>query len=87
MIHTVRSYAAMSSDASQSVSPCHGLDTLDAAKASGIVTVGTPEECIAIGRETAIMMNPLIGGLAPDIGWKSLELFATKVSPALLSAN
>jgi alkanesulfonate monooxygenase SsuD/methylene tetrahydromethanopterin reductase-like flavin-dependent oxidoreductase (luciferase family) len=86
VLHTVRSYAAMSTSAAQSSSPWHGLDTLDAAKASGIVTVGTPEECIAIGRETAIMMNPLIGGLAPDIGWESLELFATKVAPALAGA-
>jgi hypothetical protein len=30
-----------------------------------------------------VVIKPLIGGLDPDVAWSSLELFASKVLPAL----
>ena len=32
-------------------------------------------------------MQPLIGGLHPDKGWKSLELFVNKVLPHIKDAR
>lgn len=84
VVHTAQQYAAMSSDPSVSSSPWHGLDSVEAVKASGIMRVVTVEECIALGAGLApLKLHPLIGGLDPEIGWKSLDLFATKVLPAL----
>jgi alkanesulfonate monooxygenase SsuD/methylene tetrahydromethanopterin reductase-like flavin-dependent oxidoreductase (luciferase family) len=84
VIYTAQQYAAMSSSASSSSSPWHGLNSAEAVKASGIMQVVTPQECIALAaRSGPIKIHPLIGGLAPEIGWRSLELFATKVVPAL----
>ena len=84
VVHTAQQYAAMSSDPSVSSSPWHGLDSAEAIKASGIMRVVTVEECIALGAGSApLKLHPLIGGLDPEIGWKSLDLFATKVVPAL----
>lgn len=51
-------------------------------KASGAYAVVTPEECIALGREFgSTFLHPLMGGLDPDVSWRSLELYATKVLP------
>jgi hypothetical protein len=47
----------------------------------------TPDELIAAARELgpmdAIMLHPLMGGLDPELSWQSLELFESKVLPAI----
>ena len=47
----------------------------------------TPDEAIEIVRgyapDTIITLHPLVAGLDPDVGWKSLHLFAEQVLPAL----
>ena len=85
VVPTAQRYAAMSSDLSVSSSPWHGLDTVEGVKRSGIMQVVTPEECVSRLRNVSgpVKLHPLIGGLAPPIGWRSLELFATKVVPAI----
>jgi hypothetical protein len=30
-----------------------------------------------------VTFKPLVGGLPPDVGWRSLQVFADKVLPAL----
>ncbi len=51
---------------------------------SGNYRVLTPAECIEhIGRHGAVTFKPLVGGLSPDVGWRSLQLFADEVLPAL----
>ena len=53
-------------------------------RTSGNYRVLTPEECIQHARRTgAVTFKPLVGGLPPDVGWRSLQLFADKVLPAL----
>ncbi len=55
-------------------------------RASGVYRVVTPDECVAlaeeVGRTGALVFHPLMGGMAPELGWESLELFANKVLPA-----
>ena len=39
------------------------------------------DQAIALGRTRAIGLQPRIGGLHPDKGWKSLTMFVEKVLP------
>ncbi|MGN0125454.1 MAG: LLM class flavin-dependent oxidoreductase [Rhodococcus sp. (in: high G+C Gram-positive bacteria)] len=47
----------------------------------------TPEQCVEYARErgndTELMFQPLMGGMPPEIGWRSLELFESRVLPEL----
>lgn len=83
VLHLVGSYAAWSSDASTSSSPFHGLDTVEAIRAAGIVRVVSPDECVELARTRPIALTPLLSGLSPEVGWKSLELFAQKALPRI----
>jgi alkanesulfonate monooxygenase SsuD/methylene tetrahydromethanopterin reductase-like flavin-dependent oxidoreductase (luciferase family) len=62
-------------------------DTLEAVKNSGVYRVVTPEQCLELANEVAeggsLLFHPLMGGLSPQLGWESLELFASKVLPKL----
>jgi alkanesulfonate monooxygenase SsuD/methylene tetrahydromethanopterin reductase-like flavin-dependent oxidoreductase (luciferase family) len=57
----------------------------EALRRLGTFPVLTPEECIrmirSLGDEGHVLLHPLIGGVHPDFGWRSLELFADKVMP------
>ena len=86
LLHYMQSYARWSGSAEESASPLHGMDSLDKIRAAGLVQVLTPEEAIELGRKSAIGLQPLIGGLHPDLGWKSLELFVAKVLPHIKNA-
>ena len=59
-------------------------NALDELKASGVYRVVTPDECVALAEETGtLVFHPLMGGIPADLGWESLELFASKVLPRL----
>ena len=58
--------------------------SLDAVKSSGVYQVLTPDEAVEHAKQHhMIMLHPMVGGLAPEIGWESLELFSSKVLPRL----
>lgn len=83
VLHLVRSYADWSSDAAVSSSPFHGLDTVEQIREAGIVRVVTPEQCVELAKSRPIALTPLLSGLSPESGWKSLELFVKKALPAI----
>jgi alkanesulfonate monooxygenase SsuD/methylene tetrahydromethanopterin reductase-like flavin-dependent oxidoreductase (luciferase family) len=67
------------------------IDPQDIRK-SGKHRVLTPDECVALASELEavhrpLILQPLIGGLPPEEGWKSLELFAKTVLPRLSRGN
>jgi alkanesulfonate monooxygenase SsuD/methylene tetrahydromethanopterin reductase-like flavin-dependent oxidoreductase (luciferase family) len=86
LLHYMKSYAKWSESPGQSASPLHGLDTIEKIRAADLVKVVTPEQAIAIGRVRSVGLQPLLGGLHPDLGWKSLHLFVEKVLPAIKDA-
>ncbi len=86
LLHYMQSYAKWSSDPETSTSPLHGLDTIEKIRAAGVTQVVTPQEAIEIGRQGPIGLQPLVGGLHPDIGWKSLEMFVEQVLPHIKDA-
>jgi alkanesulfonate monooxygenase SsuD/methylene tetrahydromethanopterin reductase-like flavin-dependent oxidoreductase (luciferase family) len=65
-------------------SPYRAFDSADELRASGMYEIVTPEEAIDLVRgRGAVSFKPLMGGLDPDVGWESLQLFEAKVLPAL----
>ena len=61
--------------------------TIDDVRKSGVYRVVTPDECVQLvndlGPTGALCFHPLMGGMDPDLGWESLELYASKVLPRL----
>jgi alkanesulfonate monooxygenase SsuD/methylene tetrahydromethanopterin reductase-like flavin-dependent oxidoreductase (luciferase family) len=63
------------------------VETVDDLKKLPQFDVLTPEQCVEFARQrgddSELMFQPLMGGLPPEIGWRSLELFASDVLPEL----
>jgi alkanesulfonate monooxygenase SsuD/methylene tetrahydromethanopterin reductase-like flavin-dependent oxidoreductase (luciferase family) len=58
--------------------------TIDDVRASGVYRVVTPDECVAVAKETGrVILHPLMGGMSPALGWESLKLFEAEVLPRL----
>jgi alkanesulfonate monooxygenase SsuD/methylene tetrahydromethanopterin reductase-like flavin-dependent oxidoreductase (luciferase family) len=78
--HVVTEYAKWAEAEPNSNSPFRGLLADEAAlRRSGIFDVWTPEELVGcaptvLGEYGTLSFMPLLGGLAPELGWESLEL-------------
>jgi alkanesulfonate monooxygenase SsuD/methylene tetrahydromethanopterin reductase-like flavin-dependent oxidoreductase (luciferase family) len=78
--HVVTEYAKWAEAEPNSNSPFRGLLTNDEAlKRCGMFNVMTPEELVeraptVVSEHGSISFMPLVGGLAPETGWESLEL-------------
>ena len=61
--------------------------TAEELRKSGVYAVLTPDECVelasSVGPAGNLLFHPLMGGMPPELGWESLELFAAKVQPRL----
>lgn len=80
----------LGSEAGDDASTYSGLADWDAIRRSGKYAVVTPDECVALAaaqleRQSSLVFQPLVGGLDPEEGWRSLRLFAEKVAPRLRS--
>jgi alkanesulfonate monooxygenase SsuD/methylene tetrahydromethanopterin reductase-like flavin-dependent oxidoreductase (luciferase family) len=87
-LHVAKAYAKYAEEAGWAGSPFAGVDTIEKVKASGLFPVVTPDECVKLAEDADrvggdLGLMPLIGGLDPKIGWKSVELFVEKVLPRL----
>lgn len=70
--------------ATNSASPYSEITNPDELRAPGLYEILTPEEAVAaIEMRGGAMFKPLMGGMAPALGWESLELFESKVLPRL----
>jgi alkanesulfonate monooxygenase SsuD/methylene tetrahydromethanopterin reductase-like flavin-dependent oxidoreductase (luciferase family) len=62
-------------------------DSAEALRGRGGYAVVTPQECIelatGLGASGTLLFHPLMGGLDPDLSWKSLRLFAREVLPRI----
>jgi hypothetical protein len=60
----------------------------DDLRARGTYKVVTPDEAVAIARASgALTLKPLMGGMAPALGWACLQLVVVKVVPQLDGAT
>jgi hypothetical protein len=59
----------------------------EALRASGMVAILTPDECVerarALGPQGVLTLWPLFGGTPPELAWPSIELMAKQVIPRL----
>ena len=66
-------------------------ETVEALKAMPNIKVLTPEDCFAylqsLPDNTSINFHALLGGLDPELSWKSLRLFESDVLPRLRNAG
>lgn len=89
-LHSATSYARWSAESTNSGSLYEGVIDPVQLRASGIFKVVTPDECVALARQLSLRgqslsFYPLLGGLPPEIGWESLDLFANSVWPRMQS--
>jgi alkanesulfonate monooxygenase SsuD/methylene tetrahydromethanopterin reductase-like flavin-dependent oxidoreductase (luciferase family) len=82
-LYDVAAYAEWIGDRPGTALRVAGADEL---RSTGRYRVVTTDECVDLARSSqALIFKPLLGGLDPDIGWESLELFAAEVLPRLAS--
>jgi len=84
LLHDARMYAAWMGESHISASKSTA-DSIEALRAqSAPYRIFTPDEAVAhLRRKRLLLLQPLCGGLPPDLAWPSLELIASKVLPAL----
>ncbi len=84
LLHDATSYASWQTGDQRSYQQSAAI-TIEALRESMIYRIWTPEECVAYGREAgedaSFRLYPLGGGIPPELGWESLELFANEVLP------
>ena len=85
-LHEANAYGRWMTDA-RTAGPYAPVSDASALRASGLYRVVTPEQCVELanelGPEGTLLLHPLMGGLAPELGWSSLELFAARVLPRI----
>ena len=83
-VYDATSYATWQTHDHDNVVALEPSATLDDLIASGMWKVVTPDEAVELGRAYgAVALHPLMGGIPPEWGWESLQLFADKVAPRL----
>lgn len=64
------------------------MDDVESIRADPSMWILTPDEaierCRALPPDYELRVHPLLGGLPPDMSWRSLELLADKVLPAVV---
>jgi alkanesulfonate monooxygenase SsuD/methylene tetrahydromethanopterin reductase-like flavin-dependent oxidoreductase (luciferase family) len=81
-VYDAGSYATWQTGDHDNVVDMGGEVTVESLRASGMWEVVTPEECLALGRtHGSVALHPLMGGMPPELGWESLELFVDRVLP------
>lgn len=58
--------------------------TVEQLQASGMWQVVTPDECVELAQRTgSVALHPLMGGIPPELGWESMQLYVDRVQPRL----
>ena len=85
VLHEFNAYGrwAAESAAHTGYQPVADLDTL---RSFGLHHVLTPAECVEfVDRTGTLLLNPMCGGLEPDVAWESLRLIEHEVLPNVTS--
>jgi alkanesulfonate monooxygenase SsuD/methylene tetrahydromethanopterin reductase-like flavin-dependent oxidoreductase (luciferase family) len=82
-----QTYAAWQEGPQRSAVDVKGAQTWQDVRATGVYEVVTPDECVALAERQgdlgSVLLHPLMGGIPPELGWESLELFERAVLPRL----
>jgi alkanesulfonate monooxygenase SsuD/methylene tetrahydromethanopterin reductase-like flavin-dependent oxidoreductase (luciferase family) len=86
LLHDARTYASWQPADQRSAVHSHA-NSVAGLRAEGLYRVLTPDECVARARERGPFCDfvhfPLCGGMPPEHGWESLELYASEVLPRI----
>jgi alkanesulfonate monooxygenase SsuD/methylene tetrahydromethanopterin reductase-like flavin-dependent oxidoreductase (luciferase family) len=90
-VHVITEYANWAQqEGDASTSPFNGLSDPTVLRQSGLFAAWTPDQFLAkvpaMPDRSTFMFQPLLGGLSPDEGWKSLELLK-QTMPKLQAAS
>lgn len=86
-LHDVNMYSKWAGGALTGYEHFEAMTDYTPLKSSPAFAVVTPDECVKLaedlgpGYANVLRLKPLMAGLDPDVGWASLELFASKVLP------
>ena len=91
VLYTTNSNAKWAAERGVGATPYPPVETVAELQGQPEFAVVTPDQClalaIALGADAELWMQPLMGGLPPEVGWRSLELFETAVLPGLEQAG
>jgi len=80
--YDAETYASWQEDSARSDWVVPQLQSVDDLRTSGRYLVVTPQQCIEqVNRDSGITFHPLMGGISPQLAWKSLHLFESAVLP------
>ena len=87
LLHDAKMYAAWWRESGVKAVSQSTADTVDTLRAQGEpYAILTPEEAVDYIRTRFVLpMQPLCGGMPPELAWRSLETLAERVLPALAS--
>ena len=86
LLHDARAYAEWMGEGHDSVSKSSAEDVASLRAEQGSYRIFSVDEAIATVRERGVLLlQPLCGGLPPELGWESLRLVAERVIPAARS--
>ena len=86
VVHCVNAYAEWTREAyGRAAGPFAAGVRAEDVRASGAYRVLTPEQTVALahdlGPDRTFILTPLLGGLDPELSWRSLRLFESEVWP------
>jgi alkanesulfonate monooxygenase SsuD/methylene tetrahydromethanopterin reductase-like flavin-dependent oxidoreductase (luciferase family) len=91
VIYTSNSNAEWARERGVGATPYPPVSDVADLKASPEFAVVTPDECVKLavelGPESELVFQPLMGGLDPEVGWRSLEMFEAQVLPRLIELD
>jgi alkanesulfonate monooxygenase SsuD/methylene tetrahydromethanopterin reductase-like flavin-dependent oxidoreductase (luciferase family) len=88
LLHDAQMYAAWMGESGTSVSKSVAKNVDELRRENGAYRIFTPEQAAAqIRKSGMLMLQPLAGGIPPELAWPSLELLAAKVLPAVKAAS
>lgn len=81
-LYDATSYASWQTHDHDNVVALDSATTVGDLEASGMWRVVTPEQAVELGRtHGAVALHPLMGGIPPELGWESMQLYVDKVAP------
>jgi alkanesulfonate monooxygenase SsuD/methylene tetrahydromethanopterin reductase-like flavin-dependent oxidoreductase (luciferase family) len=91
VIYTSNSNAQWARERGVGATPYPPVSDIADLKASPEFAVVTPDECVKLaaelGPDSELVFQPLMGGLDPAVGWRSLEMFEAEVLPRLVELD
>ena len=89
--YATNTYAEWAKERGEGETRYQAAETIEALKAMPNIKMLTPDQCfdyaMELGPQSQLTFHALLGGLDPDVSWRSLRLFEQAVLPRLVDAG